>query len=122
MAYSDEFIRQIGKRSAENEIKVDTLSNLFFDFMSEVPGDLRWDIFSMFFPDLEAEAMVQTSQAEKLAIVIDLFEGEYEEDNLALTNEEIQYISEGVNDFALNLSDDILMNVMKAAVARGLLG
>lgn len=122
MAYSDDYIRQIGKRSKADKITVMTVRNLFFDFLKEVPADLRWDIFNLFFPELPDDTELSSSDAQRLSVVIDLFEGDYEDDELRLTDEEVKYISEGVNDFALDLSDDILMNVMKAAVARGLMG
>ncbi|HAK45668.1 MAG TPA: hypothetical protein DCO79_07090 [Spirochaeta sp.] len=122
MAYSDEFIRQIGKRASRDVLNTLTVRNLFFNFLGDVPEDLRWDIFNLFFPEGADDAELSTSEAERLSSIIDLVEGEYEEDELKLTNDELKYISEGVNDFALDLSDDILMNVMQAAVARGLMG
>ena len=122
MAYSDDFIRQIAKRSDKGKMTTAGLRKLLFDFLGEIPEDLRWDIFNLFFPDTDDQALIDNKEAERLVEVIDLFEGEYDENELRLTDDELRYISEGVNDFALDLTDEILMNVMKAAVSRGLLG
>ncbi|MDC7227420.1 MAG: hypothetical protein PQJ61_11715 [Spirochaetales bacterium] len=122
MAYSDDFYRQISKRAEKGLIELQKVRGFLFDFLQDVPEDLRWDIFSLFFPDAEDNTRVSVEDASGFTAVIDLFEGEYEEDKLALTDEQLKYISEGVNDFALDLSDEVLMNVMQAAVSRGLLG
>ncbi len=122
MAYSDDFIRQLRKRSEKSTIKASTLRSMLFNNLEGVPEDLGWDIFNLFFPDTGDDSMLNSETAERLALVIDLFVGEYDENNIELTDEELEYISDGVNDYALELTDDILMNVMKAAVARGLMG
>ena len=122
MVYSDDFIRQVRKKSASGRIAVSVARKLFLNFLEAPPEDLRWDIFNLFFPGTEDQVLIQTDSAERLSIVIDLFEGEYDENNLELSDDELKYISEGVNDYALEMTDDVLMNVMKAAVARGLLG
>ena len=122
MTYSDDYIRQIGKRSEKGEIKVKEVRKLLFDFLNAVPEDLQWDIFNLFFPGAEDDELLKKDAAERLSEVIDLFEGEYDEDDLKLSDEELRYISEGVNDFALELTDECLTNVMRAAVSRGLMG
>ena len=65
---------------------------------------------------------IRSYYAVKLAAVIDLAEDESEEGSPGLTDDELMYISEGVNDYALELSDDLIMNIMKTAVSRGLMG
>ena len=121
MAYSDDYLRQLDRRVLKNEnVEKEPIRKLFFQYLPEVPEDLCWDIFNLFFEDEDAGKI--GLQAKRLALVIDLVEGEYDEKTLELTDDELRYISEGVNDFALELSDEILMNVMKAAVYRGLLG
>lgn len=121
MAYSDDYLRQLSRRTAKGEaLTSETVRKLFFQYISDLPEDLCWDIFSQFIS--ESEEDIPMEKAEKLSVVIDLFEGEYEENDLKLTDDELKFISEGVNDFALDLSDDMLMNVMKAAVSRGLMG
>ncbi len=121
MAYSDDFIRKIRKLSEKDGINKSSFRSVFFKFLNDVPEDLCWDIFNLFFPD-DTDETIDLADADKFAVIIDLFDGEYEENNIALSDEELKYITEGVNDYALELSDEVLMNVMKAAVARGLLG
>ncbi len=121
MAYSDDYLRQLSRKTAKGEIlEVEAVQKLFFRYISDLPQDLCWDIFNYFIVEKDGE--LSTDKAERLSIVIDLIEGEYEENDLKLTDEELKFISEGVNDFALDISDDMLMNVMRAAVSRGLLG
>ena len=121
MAYSDDYLRQLSRRTAKNGgTDVEMVRSLFFQFIADLPEELRWDIFSLIFGEPQPDDVFK--RAEYLSVVIDLFEGEYEEDNLALSDDELKAISEGVNDFALDLSDEMLMNVMKAAVSRKLLG
>lgn len=122
MAYSDDFMRLIRKRAVAEKIEAGASRKILFDFLKYTPEDLRWDIFNLFFPDIKDDVMITVKEAERLAIVVDLFEGEYEDDKSGLTDEELKSISEGVNEFALELSDDILMNVMRVVVAKGLLG
>ncbi len=127
MAYSDDFIRKIRKLSDKGSISKSSFRSVFFKFLNGVPEDLCWDIFNRFFPDVDDgidpdTAVIGLDDSDKFAVIIDLFEGEYEESNIGLSDEELKYITEVVNDYALELSDEVLMNVMKAAVARGLLG
>ena len=122
MAYSDDYLRLVGKKAADEKIGAETVRKILFDFLNYVPEDLRWDIFNLFFPEIEDNAVVTVAEAQRLSLVVDLFEGEYEDDGTGLTDAELRTISEGVNDFALEMSDDVLMNVMKTVVARGLLG
>jgi hypothetical protein len=121
MVYSDDYLRQLGRNIHKSGgIEPDMVRTLFFQYVSELPEELRWDIFNLLFGEPETEQSLE--KAEHLSVVIDLFEGEYEEAHLKITDDELKYISEGVNDYALDLSDDILMNVMRAAVSRGLMG
>jgi hypothetical protein len=123
MAYSDEYLRQLDKRAAGREdIPVETIKDLFRGFVSDLPDVLCWDIFNLFFESSEPGVKVPTVRAERLYLVIDLLEGDYPEDDPSLTDAELNYISEGINDFALELPDELIMNVMKTAVARGLMG
>ena len=122
MAFSDDYIRQTGRRAKAGKIKATEVRRLFFSYLENVPGELAWDVFNLFFPDIEDNAEMNEDDAAGLSAVIDLFEGEYEETELPFSDDQLKYISEGVNDFALELTDDVIMNVMKAAVARGLMG
>ena len=122
MAYSDDYLRQLRKRAA-GAPAVDTGSalKLFCRYLTEIPEELCSDIFD-FFCGHGSDDAVEAARAEHLSDVIDLFEGEYDEKNIPLSDEELEYISEGVNDYAVDIDDETLMNVMKAAVARGLMG
>ena len=122
MAYSDDYIRQLRKKDSKGMLKAGTIRNVLFTYLNTVPEDLKWDIYSLFFPDTDDDEDISTEKAEEAAAVIDLLEGEYDDDNIALTDEQLGYISEGINDYAIEISDEVLMNVMKAAVSRGLMG
>jgi hypothetical protein len=123
MAYSDEYLRQLDKKAAGRDaVPVETVKDLFRGFVSELPEVLCRDIFSLFFDGDEPDVKVPAVKAERLSLVIDLLEGDYPEDDPSLTDAELNYISEGINDFALELPDELIMNVMKTAVARGLMG
>ena len=122
MAISDDYIRQLRKKENKGRISGADVRNILFRYLDFLPEDLSWDIYNLFFPGIEDADIVETETAEKAAVVIDLIEGEYEDDIPALTAAQLEYLSEGFNDYALDLSDDVLMNVMKAAVARGLMG
>jgi hypothetical protein len=123
MAYSDEYLRQLDKKAAGRDaVPVETVKDLFRGFVSELPEVLCRDIFSLFFDGDEPDVKVPAVRAERLSLVIDLLEGDYPEDDPSLTDAELNYISEGINDFALELPDELIMNVMKTAVARGLMG
>ncbi|MDC7124769.1 MAG: hypothetical protein PQJ46_04335 [Spirochaetales bacterium] len=122
MAYSDDFIRVLNKKAKKEEVSLSELRFLFFSFLKVLPEDLQWDIFNFYFDNLEDNDSIFMEKAEHLSVLIDLFEGEYDENKIDLTDEELEYISEGVNDYAMQLSDELIMNVMRAAVARGLMG
>jgi len=122
MAYSDDYLRQLGRKTAKGEAaKPEMVRKLFFQYLTDIPEELCWDIFNYFIGESEPDKDLAKDEAEHLSVVIDLFEGEYDEKDLKLTDDELRYISEGVNDYALDISDEMLMNVMQAAVSRGLL-
>ena len=122
MAISDDYIRQLRKKENKGRISGADVRNILFRYLDFLPEDLSWDIYNLFFPNIEDDDIIETENAENAAAVIDLIEGEYENDIPALTDKQLEYLSEGFNDYALDLSDEVLMNVMKAAVARGLMG
>ncbi|MBI9105955.1 MAG: hypothetical protein JEZ04_04370 [Spirochaetales bacterium] len=121
MAYSDDYLRQLSRQKAKGvAVEPEMVRTLFSRYVSDLPTELCWDILNYFLEGSDAGQVLEI--AERLSVVIDLFEGEYDEDDLKLTDEELSFISESVNDFAINLTDDMLMNVMRAAVSRRLMG
>ncbi len=125
MAYSDDFIRQAERGiKKEGRLEPEKLRAILFSFLDNIPADLCWDIYNRFGESVNT-ASEDRSKADSLltllAAVVDLFEGEYDEKSGLIADEDLKYISEGVNDYALDMSDDILMNVMSVAVSRKLL-
>ena len=120
MSYSNNYLGLLNKKTIKGQIQLNELRKLFFSFL-DCPNELKWDISNFYFSEIESDSMVNLTQAEKLSELIDLFSGEYEEDRIRISNEELKYISEGVNDFALEMTDDTILNVMKLVVSRGII-
>ena len=98
------------------------IRNAFFHHLSFLPGEMLFDLFH-YFLEAYTEGMDPYEDfdrlSEKLLDVTDLFAGNYNDDAGTITDQEIDYIKEAVNDFALQIDDETVFYIMQKAMERG---
>jgi len=122
MTAGEDFLRRCKKAHLSYEYeKDDRFRETFFSCLPACPEPLCWDLYE------EMEILVfgrktRASLEDTLASVIDLMAGGYDPDHSVLDNDEITAVYEAVNEYALELPEDVVFSVMQVAVERGLLG
>lgn len=122
MTAGEDFLRRCGKaRKGDDSQYGEQMIKAFFASLPFCPDNLLEDIRE------EMEALISgdstdTGPEETLASVIDLMTGNYDPAVTTLNDEELTAVYEAVNEYAIDLPDDLVFQVMKAAVERGLLG
>ena len=122
MTAGENFLRRCKKGNLVYEFeKDDKLREAFFSSLPSCPEPLRWDLYEemeiLVFGREKAGDLVET-----LASVIDMLTGEYDREYSVLDDDEITAVYEAVNEYALELPEDLVFSVMQVAVERGLLG
>ena len=122
MTAGENFLRRCKKANLLYEYeKDDALREAFFSALPACPETLRWDLYE----EMEILVFGRETEArfeETLASVIDMLTGEYDREYSVLDDDEITAVYEAVNEYALELPDDLVFSVMQVAVERGLLG
>lgn len=121
---SDDFLRVYRKRRKDRDPSEypELLGEMLKEFLTELPEELSEDLAACVEEHLNAAPGENALTGEDVyAAVIDVVTGEAEEEEPGIPDELLQDVMQGVNDFAADISDEVLMNVMKIAVARGLL-
>ena len=122
MTAGEDFLRRCRRDRISYEFENDEkLQKLFFSCLPSCPETLCWDLYE----EMEILVFGRETKAgfeETLASVIDLVTGEYNSEQSVLDDDEITAVYEAVNDYALDLPEDLVFTVMQVAVERGLMG
>ena len=93
----------------------------FFYHLSILPKEMLFDLFNFFletYTDGKDTYSDFDRLSEKLLDVTDLFLGNYNDSSGSISDEELDYIKETVNDFALEMDDDTVFYIMQKASLR----
>ncbi len=117
-------LKQIRKQKSDYSYDglIEETRKSFFSHLEFLPEEMLYDIFSYF---LEHNTFGQDTYSDfdrlslKLLDASDLFTGSYDASISSITEEDMGYIKDSVNDFAMDLDDEVLFYVMQKAVEKG---
>lgn len=89
--------------------------------INHLPSKMTEDIGDYFFDFVITEYSQLIEEVEKLLPIIDLLNNQWDEDCDDLSDEELIYISELVNEFATVLDMDFVTDIMRIIIKRKLL-
>lgn len=117
-------LQQIRKQQAGHSYDglIEEVRKSFFYHLPFMPEDMLYDVFNYFFGKYTDARDVYAdfdNLSEKLLDVTDLFCSNYDDRAGSISDEELDYLKETVNDFSTELPEDVLFYVMKKAVERG---
>lgn len=120
----DIHLKKIRKQQAEHSYDglIEEVRKSFFHHLSFLPEDMLYDVFHYYldnFTDAKNTYADFDRLSGKLLDVTDLFCSNYDDAAGSITDEELDYLKETVNDFSTDLPEDVLFYVMKKAVERG---
>jgi hypothetical protein len=98
------------------------MRNAFFHHLSFLPQEMLYELFHYFLESYtEGKDPYKDFDrlSEKLLDITDLFNGNYNDSVGSISDREIDYIKEAVNDFALQIDDDTVFYIMQKAMERG---
>ena len=117
-------LKQIRKQQEDHSYDglIEEVRKSFFYHLPFVPEDMLYDVFNYFlekYTDARDVYADFDKLSEKLLDVTDLLCSNYDDQAGSISNEELDYLKETVNDFSIELPEDVLFYVMKKAVERG---
>jgi len=101
---------------------IEEVRKVFFTHLDYLPEEMLYDIFNYLldtYADSEDAYADFDRLSEKMLDTADLLGGVYDDETSSLTDEDIDFIKESANDFALDLDDKVLFYIMEKAVERG---
>ena len=95
----------------------------FIQSLPVLPESMKHDLFNFMEEanrpvNEDREGMAPLTEA--LGRILQLFDGDLMEDDTQLTDEELGFVKDIVADFALEIDQDLVLDIMKIAVSRGL--
>ncbi|MBN2051625.1 MAG: hypothetical protein JW760_14335 [Spirochaetales bacterium] len=120
MTAGEDFLRRCEKaRKGDPSGYRDGMRKAFFTSLPFCPEELLEDLLEEL-EDLSGSG--EKELEEILSAVIDLMTGDKQGKETPLRDRELTAVYQGVNDYAQQLPEDLVFQVMRTAVERGLLG
>ncbi len=123
MVSSDRFQKLVRQLRKEHELspeeRNERLRGYFFTSMRELPENLCYDLFDRWSEEAEPEGRGFDWLADRLVILIDLFQGEYDDAGDPLAPGEWDFVRDAVSESASDMDVTTLTYVMQRVVERG---
>ena len=125
MVSSDRFLKLVRQLHKERELapeeREERLRGYFFTSMRDLPENLCYDLFDHWSAKAADDPDRKTFDwlAERLGILIDLFQGDYDDAGDLLEPDEWDFVRDAVSESAAEMDVETLTYVMQHIVERG---
>jgi len=125
MVSSDRFLKLVRLLRKEHELaseeREERLRGYFFTSMRDQPENLRYDLFDHWSEEAANDPDRKNFDwlTDRLSILIDLFQGEYDDAGDPLSPDEWDFVREAVSESAEEIEVETLTYVMQHIVERG---
>ena len=125
MVSSDRFLKLVRQLHKEHELALEEreerLRGYFFTSMRDLPENLCYDLFDHWLEEAADDPDRKTFDwlAERLGILIDLFQGDYDDAGDPLDLDEWDFVRDSVSESAGEMDVETLTYVMQHIVERG---